>query len=85
MEGKPRTFGMGLCKVCKHPFIKKAPNQTCCEEDSYWRRYEGGSVMKRLHSIEKQLQKEADRSGNPEVWTAGEYDQAFLRSLIPTR
>ena len=85
MIKEQRTFGMGLCKVCKHPFIKNAPNQICCEEDSYWRRYEGGSVMKALFASEKQLQKEADQSGNPKVWTAEEYSQEFLASLISRR
>jgi hypothetical protein len=85
MEGKRKTFGIGVCKVCKHSFIKKAPNQTCCEEDSYWRRYEGGSVMKALFAAEKQFKKGADQSGNPKVWTAKEYSQDFLKSLISQR
>ncbi len=26
----------------------------------------------------------ADKSGNPKIWTADKYDQAFLQGLIPT-
>jgi len=38
--------------------------------------------MKALYQIEDKLQKEADQSGNPKVWTAEEYSQEFLKSLI---
>jgi len=78
---------MGICKnkECRAVFEKKAPNQLYCRDCSYWKKYEGGSVMKALYQIEGKLKKEADRSGNPRVWTAKECSQDFLKSLIPSR
>ncbi len=69
---------------CRQVFEKKAANQRFCPNCSYWKKYEGGSVMKRLYEVEGQLKKGADQSGNPKVWTAEEYSQEFLRSLIPS-
>jgi hypothetical protein len=75
-------FGICKNKKCRQVFEKKAPNQLFCPDCSYWKKYEGGSVLKALYSIEDKLQKEADQSGNPKVWTAKEYSQEFLKSLI---
>ena len=82
MKNKGRTFGIGICKTCKKSFIKKAPNQTHCEDDSFWKRYQGGRVLMMLYAVEDKLKKEADQSGNPKVWTAKECSQDFLNSLI---
>jgi len=79
-----RMFGQGLCKTCKKPFGKKAPNQTHCNEHSFWRKYEGGSILGKLYAIEGDLKQAADASGNPRIWRAGEYSQEFLRELIPS-
>ena len=78
-----RMFGKGLCKTCKKPFEKKAPNQIFCNEHSFWKRFEAGSILGKLYAIEKTLKQAADESGNPKTWTAGEYSQDFLKSLIP--
>jgi hypothetical protein len=80
-----RIFGKGLCKTCKKPFEKKAPNQTHCNEHSFWRKYEGGSILGKLYAIEGALKQAADESGNPRIWRAGECSQDFLKSLIPSR
>jgi hypothetical protein len=37
----------------------------------------------KLYEVEGPLKQAADESGNPKVWTAGEYNQDFLKSLIP--
>jgi len=78
-----RIFGKGLCKTCKKPFEKKAPNQNHCNEHSFWKRFEAGSILGKLYAAEKTLKQAADESGNPKVWMAGEYSQDFLRALIP--
>lgn len=78
---------MPLCKnkECRKYFIKKAPNQIYCRDCSYWKRFEGGSVMKALYASAPKLKAEADQSGNPKIWTADQYDQEFLRTLIPQK
>ena len=80
-----RTFGIGRCKTCKKPFEKKAPNQIHCHEHSFWKKYQGGRVLMRLYAVEKSLKQAADESGNPKIYRAGECDQVFLKSLIPSR
>ena len=76
---------MPLCKnkKCRKPFIKKAANQIYCSNCSFWKRYEGGRVMKALYECEGKLKAEADASGNPKIYRAGECSQDFLKSLIP--
>jgi len=78
-----RMFGRGRCKVCKKVFDKHAPNQIHCDEHSFWKRFEAGSILGKLYAAEKTLKQAADESGNPKVWMAGEYSQDFLRALIP--
>ena len=78
-----RMFGRGRCKVCKKVFDKHATNQIHCDEHSFWKRFEAGSILGKLYAIEKTLKQAADESGNPKVWMAGEYSQDFLRALIP--
>jgi len=78
-----RRFGKGLCKTCKKSFGKRAPNQIHCDEHSFWKRFEAGSILGKLYAAEKTLKQAADESGNPKTWTAGEYSQDFLRALIP--
>jgi len=79
-----RMFGKGLCKTCKKPFGKRAPNQVHCDEHSFWKRFEAGSILGKLYAAEKTLKQAADESGNPKVWTAKEHSQDFLRTLIPS-
>jgi len=76
-------FGRGRCKVCKKVFDKHAPNQIHCDEHSFWKRFEAGSILGKLYAVEKSLKRAADESGNPRIWRAGEYSQDFLRALIP--
>jgi hypothetical protein len=80
-----RIFGKGRCKTCEKIFDKYAPNQIHCHEHSFWKRYQGGNILRKLYEAEKFLKQAADASGNPKVYRAGEYDQPFLKSLIPRR
>ena len=80
-----RTFGIDRCKICKKPFDKKAPNQIHCDVHSFYKRYHGGKVLMKLYEVEGILKQEADESGNPKVYRAGEYTQDELRRLIPER
>lgn len=79
-----RTFGTGVCD-CGKRFDKYAPNQIHCDDCSFWVNATHGRYYGRAGMNAGALKAAADRSGNPRVWTAEMHDQAFLRSLIPTR
>ena len=42
-----------------------------------------GQLLRYGRGIEARLKAAADASGNPKIWTNREYDQDFLKSLIP--
>jgi hypothetical protein len=79
------SFGYEFCKECRKRFEKSAPNQKHCPEHSFHMRYSSGRLYDRLALREKELKRRADASGNPRIFTAAQYNQAFLRSLIPGR
>jgi len=55
------------------------PDSVDIEEETFW------GTMGTLRKAHHELKKEADASGNPKVWTAEEYSQKFLESLIGQR
>jgi uncharacterized membrane protein YvbJ len=73
---------MRFCKKCgveiERPF-KYCPE---CGDAVYRKR---GQLSRSGRVVETRLKAAADASGNSKIWTAGEFSQDFLRSLIPQR
>lgn len=68
------------CKACGDIFEMKAGNQKYCPNCSEYVRYRG---LETMESLVKRLKIQADQGGFPKIWTAREYNQEFLKSLIP--
>jgi len=75
---------MSRCRECGSEYEKKAPNQKFCTSCSFYCRYRNGRIYQKLTEAEVKFHALADASGNPRVWRAGEYDQDFLKALIPS-
>jgi hypothetical protein len=79
---------MAICKACgkeiedHSPFSLKKRFKYCldCNDEIAKAR---GQLMRCGRKVEAQLKAAADASGNPKLWTAGEYSQDELRRLIP--
>ncbi len=81
----PRYRKKGICRDCGVVFDKKAENQNHCPDCSAWRKIGARSLSGKISLAAPRLQKAADESGNPKIWTADKYSQKFLQSLIPRR
>lgn len=79
---------MALCKKCGReiedhsPFSLKKRFKYCldCNDEIARKR---GQLFRCGRKAEVRLKAAADASGNPKVWTAGQYSQKVLKSLIP--
>ena len=90
MRSLQRVVNMAKCKACGKD-IEDAPVNSLrnrfsycldCNDEIALKR---GQLMRCGRKIEIRLQAAADASGNPKIWTAEEYGQEFLESLIPAR
>lgn len=73
---------MPACKKCG---VKINRPYQYCDECNDEIAISQGQLLRRGRVILKQLKAEADASGNPKVYRAGECSQEFLKSLIPER
>jgi hypothetical protein len=74
---------MPLCRKCGKKFDRNYMgfNQKYCTKCSFWIDSKA-AYLRNLGRVMEKLKKEADRSGNPRIWTCEEYSQPFLLNLV---
>ncbi len=65
------------CWLCGEEYFPNNPRQKYCAECS--------PNITQLDAVYPRLKAAADASGNPKIWTAEQYDQNFLKTLIPLK